>query len=167
MKKLTRSLQVPGCHIARLIWLRACRHVCPPSFQSFFLLHWTEKGINCGIQASRLLGRGGGSYFQRLEIHFIPKWQPINYSFVCMLITLFASFLLQKSCWRGLISTSKFFCINLYMLTKQRRLSKNKRIIYWPPFWNKVYSLKPNLTAWIKDKRLRLAMFFSLRLENK
>ena len=23
----------------------------------------------------------------RLQIHFIPKWRPINYSFVCMLIS--------------------------------------------------------------------------------
>ena len=43
-------------------------------------------------------------------IHLIPKWRPINYSFVCMLN--------GPLC---LIFTSKFFCI-LYMLTRQRGL---------------------------------------------
>ena len=44
------------------------------------------------------------------EIHLIPKWRPINYSFVCMLNgPLCLNF------------TSKFFCI-LYMLTRQRGL---------------------------------------------
>ena len=76
-----------------------CAHL---AFTLIFLLHWTEKGINSGILASRLLGGGGGQLFgckqfHRLEVHFIPKWWPINYSFVCMLITLFASFSPQQS----------------------------------------------------------------------
>ena len=40
-------------------------------------------------------------------IHLIPKWRPINYSFVCMLISPLR-----------LIFTSKFFCF-LYMLTRR------------------------------------------------
>ena len=62
-------------------------------------------------------------------IHRIPKWRPINYSFVCMLISSLC-----------LIFTLKFFCVS-YMLTRQRGLINNayKRIIYWPPFCNKVY----------------------------
>ena len=35
----------------------------------------------------------------RIVIHLIPKWRPINYSFVCMLISPLR-----------LIFTSKFFC---------------------------------------------------------
>ena len=31
------------------------------------------------------------------DIHLIPKWRPINYSFVCMFISPFASFWLQNS----------------------------------------------------------------------
>ena len=44
------------------------------------------------------------------EIHLIPKWQPINYSFVCRLISPL-----------HLIFTSKFFCF-LFMLMRQRGL---------------------------------------------
>ena len=40
----------------------------------------------------------------------IPKWRPINYSFVCMLFSPLS-----------LIFTSKFFCF-LYMLTRRRGL---------------------------------------------
>ena len=45
-----------------------------------------------------------------ISIHLIPKWRPINYSFVCMLISPLR-----------LIFTSKFFCF-LYMLTRRRGL---------------------------------------------
>ena len=41
------------------------------SFHSYFLLHWTEKGINCGILASRLFG-GGGSY---LGLNSFTDWK--------------------------------------------------------------------------------------------
>ena len=44
------------------------------------------------------------------SIHLIPKWRPINYSFVCILISPL-----------GLIFTSKFFCF-LSLLTRQRGL---------------------------------------------
>ena len=40
----------------------------------------------------------------------IPKWRPINYSFVCMFISPLS-----------LIFTSKFFCF-LFMWTRQRGL---------------------------------------------
>ena len=62
------------------------------------------------------------------RIHLIPKWQPINYSFGCMLI-------------------SHLCLINMYEKTKEfwskneaTRAHKHatKRIIYWLPFWNKV-----------------------------
>ena len=43
-------------------------------------------------------------------IHLIPKWRPINYSFVCMLISPLR-----------LIFTTKFFCF-LHMLTRRRGL---------------------------------------------
>ena len=43
-------------------------------------------------------------------IHLIPKWRPINYSFVCMFISPLC-----------LIFTSKFFCV-LYMLTRHQGL---------------------------------------------
>ena len=43
-------------------------------------------------------------------IHFVPKWRPINYSFVCMFIS--------PHC---LIFTSKFFCV-FYMLTRHQGL---------------------------------------------
>ena len=45
-------------------------------------------------------------------IHLIPKWRPINYSFVCMLISP-----------PRLTFTSKFFCF-LYTLTRRRGLIK-------------------------------------------
>ena len=44
------------------------------------------------------------------KIHLIPKWRPINYSFVCMLISPLR-----------LIFTTKFFCF-LHMLTRWRGL---------------------------------------------
>mgnify|MGYP007058292855 CR=1 FL=1 len=44
------------------------------------------------------------------RIHLIPKWRPINYSFVCMLISPLR-----------LIFTTKFFCF-LHMLTRPRGL---------------------------------------------
>ena len=61
-----------------------------------------------------------------LPIDLIAKWRPINYSFVCMLISPLR-----------LIFTSKFFCF-LYML-KRANYHANQRIIYWLPFWNEVY----------------------------
>ena len=45
-----------------------------------------------------------------VAIHVIPKWLPINSSFVCMLISPLC-----------LIFTSKFFSF-LYMMTRQRGL---------------------------------------------
>ena len=45
-----------------------------------------------------------------LSQYLIPKWQPINYAFVCMFISPLS-----------LIFTSKFFCF-LYMMTRQRGL---------------------------------------------
>ena len=45
-----------------------------------------------------------------VNIHLIPKWRPINYSFVCMFISPLC-----------LIFTSKFFCI-FYMLTRHQGL---------------------------------------------
>ena len=47
---------------------------------------------------------------ERKAIHLIPKWRPINYSFVCMLISPLR-----------LIFTSKFSCV-LHMLTRPRGL---------------------------------------------
>ena len=44
------------------------------------------------------------------SIHLIPKWRPINYSFLCMLITPLC-----------LIFSTKFFCF-LHMLTRRRGL---------------------------------------------
>ena len=65
-----------------------------------------------------------------INIHLIPKWRPINYSFLCMFISPLC-----------LIFTSKFFCV-FYMLTRHQGLIKaDKRIICWPPFWNTVYLL--------------------------
>ena len=43
-------------------------------------------------------------------IDLIPKWRPINYSFVCMFISPLC-----------LIFTSKFFCV-FYMLTRHQGL---------------------------------------------
>ena len=69
------------------------------------------------------------SLIQWSLVHLVPKWWPINYSFVCMSISPFC-----------LIFTSKFLCV-LYMMTRHQGLinMQTKRIIYWPPFWNKVY----------------------------
>ena len=69
-------------------------------------------------------------YISTDGIHLIPKWRPINYSFLCMLISPLC-----------LIFSTKFFCF-LHMLTRRRGLinNANKRIIYWLPFWNKVYT---------------------------
>ena len=44
------------------------------------------------------------------DIHLIPKWRPINYSFVCMFISPLC-----------LIFTSKFYCVS-YMLTRHQGL---------------------------------------------
>ena len=46
-----------------------CAHL---AFTLIFLLHWTEKGINSGILASRLLGGGGGSY---LGVNSFTDWK--------------------------------------------------------------------------------------------
>ena len=73
--------------------------------------------------------------------HLISKWQPINYCFVCMLITplrLVNMFKKQKN-------------LNLSENgAKRANLHVNKRIIYWPPFWNKVYAC---FTPQLKDMR--------------
>ena len=47
---------------------------------------------------------------KKLPIHLIPKWRPINYSFVCMVISPLC-----------LIFTPKFFCV-FYMLTRHQGL---------------------------------------------
>ena len=49
-------------------------------------------------------------FYFYLVIHLIPKWRPINYSFVCKLISPLR-----------LIFTSKFSCV-LHMLTRPRGL---------------------------------------------
>ena len=42
----------------------------------------------------------------RIIIHLIPKWRPINYSFVCMFISplclIFTSKFVFSTCWRGI-----------------------------------------------------------------
>ena len=67
--------------------------------------------------------------FMAHGIHLIPKWRPINYSFVYMLIS--------PLCLVNVYKKHKKFEVKM----RQRGLKHaNKRIIYWPPFWNKVYS---------------------------
>ena len=53
-------------------------------------------------------------------IHLVPKWRPINYSFVCMLTSPLR-----------LIFTSKFSCFFLYMLTRRGGLINIININNW------------------------------------
>ena len=68
------------------------------------------------------------TFYEVNIIHLIPKWLPINYSFVCMLISPLC-----------LIFTSKFLFFIHDDEAKRANKHANKRIICWPPFWNKVY----------------------------
>ena len=87
-----------------------------PSFRRIESPHCKHHHLRyCGhhdcIRHSSRFGLSLQSHFHyRCVIHLIPKWRPINYSFVCMLISPLC-----------LIFISKFFCF-LYMLTKQRGL---------------------------------------------
>ena len=56
-------------------------------------------------------------------IHLIPKWRPINYSFVCLLISLFRFVSMYKK---------QEFCSE----NEAQRANEhaNKKRIYWPPF---------------------------------
>ena len=54
----------------------------------------------CSFFLSRSWSRSEKNIFFDVDIHLIPKWRPINYSFVCMFISPLC-----------LIFTSKFFCV--------------------------------------------------------
>ena len=66
-------------------------------------------------------------------IHLVPKWRPINYYFVCMLIS--------PRCQLALVVNIHKKQKNFENEAKRANKHANKRIIYWPPFWNiKVYA---------------------------
>ena len=69
------------------------------------LLNGTDTG-NCSNFCYSMIRKWVAFY----SIHLIPKWRPINYSFVCRFISPLC-----------LIFTSKFFCI-FYMLTRHHGL---------------------------------------------
>ena len=69
----------------------------------------------------------------------IPKWPLINYySFVCMLISPLCLVNMYKK-------TKEFWGENE---AKSANEHANKRIIYWPPFWNKAYRLLLSSVTW-------------------
>ena len=63
-------------------------------------------------------------------MHLIPKWRPIYYFFVCILISPLC-----------LIFTLKVLLYFVHTDEAERaNYHVNKRIINWLPFWNKVYN---------------------------
>ena len=93
-------------------------------------------------------------------IHLIPKWRPINYSFVCMLIS--------PVC---LIFTPEFFCV-LYMSTRQRGplTFKQKNDLLAAILEKGVLdTYKFNVVFWVKgkDNELNPSMTTSLGIDSK
>ena len=73
-------------------------------------------------------------------INLIPKWRSINYSFVCMLIS--------SLCLGGMYKRQAFW---REIEAKRANRHANKRIIFLPPFWNKVYNFV--LFCWERSER--------------
>ena len=98
---VSRCIECYAC----FVFLDASRNPCSVYFAQFCYRdrNFSKHNVYVSSQCVNTLQHGHA-------IHLIPKWRPINYSFVCMFIS--------PLCF---IFTSKFFCV-FYMLTRHQGL---------------------------------------------
>ena len=119
---------MPFCSLLSLILLDwSCR-----SSQHYFSKNGVGKWIRrIWLWNCRSMLVNSVSNYCTVCMDLIQKWRPMTDSFVCVLIGTLCLVIMYKK--------QKNFEVKMRL----RGLKKhaNKRIFYWPPFWNKVHAL--------------------------